>query len=143
MSEARYVRIVDDGNYTGGQYAGFDFDAIHVGQSTGIFKDQVLEIAPFVTTFYALPNPFRQLTRITFQITEVLSGEGAAVINIGIYDVTGRLVRNLTQVVNAGGTYGVSWNGDDDNGQKLPAGVYFAKAGAGADEQYAKITLLK
>ena len=143
MSEARYVRIVDDGNYTGGQYAGFDLDAIHIGQSTGIVKDQVLEVAPFVTSFHALPNPFQQLTRITFQITDVLSGEGAAVINIGIYDVTGRLVRNLTHIVNACGTYGVSWNGHDDNDQRLPAGVYFAKASTGAEEQYEKIILLR
>ena len=56
---------------------------------------------------------------------------------------SGRLVRNLLRVVNAGDTYGVSWNGDDDNGQQLPAGVYFAKASTDADEQYEKIILLR
>lgn len=143
ISEARYLRIVDDGDMTGGQCAGFDLDAIHVGQPTGIARDQVLETAPLVRDFSVLPNPFRQITRITFQTTEVLSGRGPAVIDIGIYDVAGRLVRNLSNVVNADDIYQVSWNGNDDNGQQLPAGVYFAKASTDAAEQHEKIILLR
>jgi hypothetical protein len=143
MSEARYLRIVDDGNMIGGQYAGFDLDAIHVGHSTGIAEHLVIETAPVVLSFSVLPNPFRQQTTITYQITEEFRNQGAGLINIGIYDVVGRLVRNLTHGVNEDGMYEVTWNGHDDEGQQLPAGVYFARVSTDADEQYKKIMLLR
>ncbi|MDH4210550.1 MAG: M14 family zinc carboxypeptidase [candidate division WOR-3 bacterium] len=143
MFEARYLRIVDDGNITGGQYAGFDLDAIHAGHPTGISDDRLVEIPHSFISFHVLPNPFRQLTKIGFQITGELNGTGVTIANIEIYDAAGRLVRNLMPDVNEAGIHEVNWNGYDNSGQELPAGVYFAKLSAGVHEQYEKIVLLR
>ncbi len=143
ISEARYLRIVDDGNMTGGQYAGFDLDAIHAGHPTGISDERLIGIPPSVMNLCALPNPFHELTKIRFQTTGKFNGEGVTAVNIEIYDAAGRLVRNLMTDFNEAGTHEVIWNGYDNHGQELPAGIYFAKLNAGIDEQYEKIVLLR
>ena len=143
MSEARYLRIVDDGNIAGGQYAGFDLDAIHAWNQTGISDDRKVGVRYASIHICASPNPFCQKTDIMYQLPGEQEISGSGTINVRIYDAGGRLVRNLTRVVNTGDAYQVSWNGDDDKGQQLPAGVYFAKASTDADEQYEKIVLLR
>jgi hypothetical protein len=60
------------------------------------------------------PNPFRNQTVISTGIPGVNH-------KLNIYDSRGRLVRTLANR-NAGGTL---WNGLDNNGNRIPAGMYF------------------
>jgi hypothetical protein len=66
------------------------------------------------------PNPFNPSTGIAF----ALGGEEPA--SLAIYDVAGRRVRTLflRRRLPAGMTHRVRWDGTDDAGRRVPAGVY-------------------
>jgi len=69
------------------------------------------------------PNPFNNVTHFRFEHNhpdETMDAE------INIYTTAGMLVRTLKQVFLPTGSHSdeVTWDGTDDNGAKLPAGVY-------------------
>ncbi|UCC80391.1 MAG: T9SS type A sorting domain-containing protein [Candidatus Zixiibacteriota bacterium] len=66
---------------------------------------------------YAYPNPFNSRTLITYK--EIEGG------NIGIYNITGRLIKTLTV---SGKEGGIVWDATDDRGIEVSSGVYFIKA---------------
>ncbi len=98
--------------------------------------------APPVPTSFALhpnvPNPFNPITTIAYDIPE-----GGADVNITIYDVAGRMVRELVDEHRSAGTWSVQWNGDDDRGQRVASGVYFYRMRAGEFNETRKMVLLK
>jgi flagellar hook assembly protein FlgD len=52
-----------------------------------------------------------------------------------VYDVSGRLVRRLVDGERGAGTEAAVWNGTDESGTRLGAGVYFVRlAGPGLRE---------
>ena len=54
---------------------------------------------------------------------------------VAIHDNSGRLVRTLVSGSNEAGEHVVIWDGRDEHGRRLPAGVYlvrFETGGAGA-----------
>ena len=65
------------------------------------------------------PNPAPGRTSISY----VLPNSGN--VSLNIYDICGRKTRTLENETKNAGAYSVSWNGDDDQGRVLPAGVYF------------------
>lgn len=73
-------------------------------------------------TFYLKPdnsNPFVTNTAVQYGIPE------AGKISLRIYNTAGRMVRELTRGFVKPGTYRTSWDGKDNQGYNLPAGVYF------------------
>lgn len=64
------------------------------------------------------PNPFQKSTRISYQL------EADRDVAIRIYDVSGRIVRNL-EATGRAGTNSVEWNGRDDSGRRTVAGLYY------------------
>ena len=83
------------------------------------------------------PNPFTDNAVIVF------SAPSSAGISIGIYDVSGRLVRMLETGVVDGGTHQVTWDGRDDSGARVARGVYFCRMNAGDFSATEKVVLLK
>ena len=67
------------------------------------------------------PNPFNSSTTITLNYTE--GGE----VNIGIYDITGRLVKELETINKEGGEIRAAWDAKDNSGKEVSSGVYFAR----------------
>jgi hypothetical protein len=67
------------------------------------------------------PNPFRASTAIRFGLMETQK------VVLSIYDATGRSVRVLVDETRDAGHYNMTWNGRDDTGRRLSAGVYFVK----------------
>jgi hypothetical protein len=51
----------------------------------------------------------------------------AAPVRLDLYNVAGRRVRNLVRDTRLAGEYADRWDGEDDDGRKVPAGVYFAR----------------
>jgi len=68
-----------------------------------------------------MPSPFQTTTTLSFK----LPGEGA--VELGIYDTAGRQVSRLIHDRIGAGEHTVRWDGRDDTGRLLPAGVYFAR----------------
>ena len=48
-----------------------------------------------------------------------------------VYDVLGREIRTLVNGDMPAGTYSARWNGESDNGQPVPSGMYFVRMVAG------------
>ncbi len=67
----------------------------------------------------SFPNPFSQTAAITYRITRAGKTEALVV------DVTGRAVRRLRSGDVEAGTHTIAWDGRDEAGRPLPAGVYF------------------
>ena len=88
---------------------------------------------PLVTRFNgAWPNPVRQSAAIHFDIGSALAGAGGIVpVELTLYDMNGTRVRSLVQSHAGAGQYQVAWNGDNERGQRMSAGMYilFFKAG--------------
>jgi predicted outer membrane repeat protein len=51
----------------------------------------------------------------------------AGAVTLGIFDVAGRRVRDLVSATRPAGSYTDAWDGRDDAGRTVPAGVYFAR----------------
>jgi hypothetical protein len=85
-----------------------------------------------------VPNPFNPQTAIAYDIPA-----GGADVNITIYDVAGRRVRELVSQHRPAGVFSVQWNGDDDHGQRVASGVYFYRMRAGEFIDTKKMVLLK
>jgi glucose/arabinose dehydrogenase len=80
--------------------------------------------APSVAAGLALsaaPNPFTSTTRIQLSVRE----SGAA--RLVLYDVGGRRVRVLVDGSLPAGAHGADWDGRDERGRPLSAGVYVAR----------------
>jgi hypothetical protein len=83
------------------------------------------------------PNPFRTNTRIAFAVTP-----GISVLDVGIYDVTGRLVRSFHPALFAPGSM-LIWDGRDLNGNLTSDGVYFVQAKTQQEDITLKIIKIK
>ncbi|MBC7185777.1 MAG: hypothetical protein H5U38_01960 [Calditrichaeota bacterium] len=83
------------------------------------------------------PNPFNPETEITCVV-----GQHARVV-VGIYDLSGRLVRRLLDDELPPGTHKLRWRGDDRNGNALPSGVYFCVMITPSGRIVRKMTLLR
>ncbi|MCP4144417.1 MAG: T9SS type A sorting domain-containing protein [bacterium] len=68
-----------------------------------------------------IPNPFNPLTEIQFQLADNCNVE------LTIYDATGRMVNVLYSGSLASGQQSFTWNGNDQLGQAVSSGTYFAR----------------
>ena len=72
----------------------------------------------------ASPNPFRDVTWIRHD------GSGSGPIGLAVFDVRGRVVRELT---GDGGSHAIPWDGRNAAGRTVPPGVYFIRWGNGLE----------
>ena len=83
------------------------------------------------------PNPFNPVTQIRFRLAE------QSPVFLDILDVRGRLVRRFNVGICTAGSNQVSWDGRDDGGRALPAGVYLARLRTPNFTGVSKMTLAK
>ena len=83
----------------------------------------------FAPTVYSLstgrPNPFRD--RVTIRFDLPVAGDA----DLAVFDVTGRRVRTVVRGRLDAGRYAPVWDGRDDHGSRVAAGVYFVRLRAG------------
>jgi hypothetical protein len=83
------------------------------------------------------PNPFNPTTQISFGLDK------PAKISLRVYDVAGRLVREVAEGELPGGRYERVWDGKDAKGDPVSSGIYFYRLDAGAFTQTRKMVLLR
>jgi len=83
------------------------------------------------------PNPFNAGTNITFTLTE--GGD----VELVVYDILGRTVRNLAAGFHAEGPHTVAFDGRDEHGNPLSSGVYIYRLVGSSISQTRKMVLLK
>ncbi len=75
-----------------------------------------------------VPNPFSDMTTITFMLQE------ASTVNISVYDSAGKLVNTVTGNTQfPAGIHNVSWNGRSASGELSSAGIYFCRMTASGE----------
>jgi hypothetical protein len=93
------------------------------------------------TVWFALsqnfPNPFNPSTTIEYSIP------AAGRVNLSVYDVSGRLVKTLVDKELSAGPHKLMWDGRNDAGGMVSAGVYFARLNFAGQRQSRKLVLLK
>jgi len=77
-----------------------------------------VETAPAALA-HAAPNPFTETTRFSFELRFPGS------VRLDVIDVTGRRVRTLQDGSLSGGAHAFDWDGRDEAGRAVSAGVYF------------------
>ncbi|MCB5262726.1 MAG: T9SS type A sorting domain-containing protein [Candidatus Cloacimonetes bacterium] len=87
-------------------------------------------VVPSALSLNCYPNPFTE--RISLEVKSPTSQQ----LRINIYNVKGQKVKTLQLYVQSGSGQ-ITWNGNDDKGQPVAQGIYFARI-AGAE--YSKIT---
>ncbi len=84
------------------------------------------------------PNPSHGRTELHFSIAK------PGIVELSLYDLTGRRIRTLTYGVRAAGRGSAVWDGRNDAGVRVPNGLYFARLAApGALPAVHKITLMR
>ena len=83
------------------------------------------------------PNPFNPRTVINYELSAISNVE------LTIYDLSGRKIRQWSNQNQAAGTYELTWNGKDQNGNPVSSGVYIYRMMAGDFIQSKKMVLLK
>lgn len=83
------------------------------------------------------PNPFNPSTTIRFSLG------AAGAVTLDIHDVRGRRVRRLVGGEQAAGPHEVRWDGTDDGGRRLAAGVYLVRLQAADGVRTGKMSLVK
>lgn len=91
--------------------------------------------APLALT--AHPNPFNPQVALRFTLPV------AGPVRLSIYDPAGRRVRNLFSGVLPAGPQAQRWDGRDEDGRTLPAGVYLARVATPAGSASRRLVLLK
>lgn len=91
---------------------------------------------PRIPELAICPNPFNQTTEIRYLIAD------ASKANLKIYNVSGRLIKQFDHKATRYSNQ-VSWDGADDTGNRVPAGVYFIQLDTEDHCETEKVILLR
>ncbi len=83
------------------------------------------------------PNPFNPTTRIKYSVAT------PGFVNLSIYDASGRLVKTLVSENKVADQHFVDWDGTNENGASVSAGMYLYKIDAGNFVETKKMLLVK
>jgi hypothetical protein len=93
--------------------------------------------SPAVLTLVPGTNPFRDRTTLAYS----LPASGRVALNV--FDVNGRLVRQLVDDVQPAGRYEVAWDGSAADGSRAANGMYFVQLVGAEQVVKRKVTLLR
>jgi hypothetical protein len=99
----------------------------------GAATDAVTTVAPAVLELSGFPNPFREFTTISYALPR------ESQVDLRVYDVAGRVVNTLANGSKPAGRHTLEWHGEDRDGEKVAAGIYFCELRAGEERVTKKI----
>ena len=128
------IRIFKDGYYSQVGvllFSVIDSVTININYSQDEFTPVEFEIQQ------AYPNPFNPVTTLHYDLPK------NTFVNITIYDVIGRVVKNLVSSQQTAGYRSIQWNATNNTGQQVSAGLYLYAIQAGEFRQTRKMVLIK
>ncbi len=90
-----------------------------------------------MTLYQNYPNPLNPETTILYSLQE------AGKVKLSIYNVMGQRVKQLVEDYQAAGHHMVIWNGQDQNNNPLPSGIYFYRLKFNDSSMTRKLELIK
>lgn len=128
-------------NNKDGTVKSFSIDQIRKLTFTNIVGiEQELILANALKLFTLLqnyPNPFNPSTTIEYKIPE------PGIVKILIYDIRGQLVKTVENNFKKAGNYKLTWNSENEFGQKVSSGIYLLQAKFNSKMLLKKIMLIK
>lgn len=94
------------------------------GDVAGVYDGRPDPSTPLSRIESAVPNPFRESTDVAFRLTAA-AARGA--VRLEIFDPSGRRVGGMIETPVRPGANVWSWNGRNDGGGSVHAGVYFVR----------------
>ena len=83
------------------------------------------------------PNPFSERTLIEYSV------ESSGPVHVTVHNVDGRQVRTLVSDRSVlRGRHQILWDGSDDNGTRLPGGIYLYRVEQGSRTRTGSLTLM-
>lgn len=82
------------------------------------------------------PNPFHKATHVTYRVPS------AAKVKLSVYDMQGKLVKNLVNEYQSG-QKSVKWDGTDSRGRLVSDGMYLVRLNAGSQTKQQRIVMMK
>lgn len=110
-----------------------------VARQLSVTAVEEVQVPLAFTVLPPYPNPFNPATTIRLYVAP----DTGAGLDVAVYDVRGRLVRELHRGQAAAGWLELTWDGRDDSGRGQASGVYFVHARQGGENQTFKLTLVK
>jgi hypothetical protein len=83
-----------------------------------------------------IPNPFNPVTTINLRLPV------ASEWSVTVYNIAGQVIREYSGYAESG-TVKVTWDGADNNGERVASGIYLYKAAAGSFKATRKMVLMK
>jgi len=87
--------------------------------------------------FQNYPNPFNPTTKISYTLPF------SSNVVLKIYDILGREIKTLLNKNQNPGKFSITWDGTDNNGEKVKSGIYLIKLYSGKYSSIIKTILLK
>jgi hypothetical protein len=124
-----------DGN---NRYCGWNIDDVELWGIVALAAGVEDGDGPARLTLYpSSPNPFRDAATIAYALP------ARARVTVAIYDIAGRLVRQVADGAVEAGPHAVQWDGRDSSGRPVASGVYFCRIDAGGASETQRVVLLK
>jgi len=124
----------DNNSATSGDYIYTTMFATHY--VTGI-DDYNTGAIPRDLAISNFPNPFNASTTIQFSLDK------PSICELAIYNINGRLVKQLTNQILPAGYYTLIWQGVDERNNPVASGFYFAKLSTDYNSAFHRMLLLK
>ena len=83
------------------------------------------------------PNPFNPITTLSYDLPE------ASPVRIAIYDMMGKMVKNLLNDYQDAGLRSIKWDATNDQGKQVSAGMYIYRIEIGDFKQSKKMLFIK
>lgn len=146
IEDDTYWRIVKDNSPTTGEYVYYaEADivgstylvTVHPGGSSPKMVDasEISNQPIFSLTNY--PNPFNPTTTIAYSLA--IESE----VSLGIFNISGQLLRRFDFGPQKAGCYTVIWDGNSQQGEKVGSGIYFLELKAGEHRFVRRLSVLK
>lgn len=116
------------------------FEGVAVATDTICFTVTGTGIELYSSTILQLgisPNPFHSAASISFELAE----PGRTIVSV--YDLSGRIVKNLVNSELGIGQHSVSWDGTGENGEILATGIYMCRIEFGGISETTSLCLLR
>lgn len=110
-----------DMQYSQNLGTGDGIELIRIFSATDVEDDPDSQLARSIKLFDNYPNPFNPSTTIRYHLAK------NSTVELSIYDLSGRVVAQLINEYQSPDFYQVSWNGHNQSGYPVPAGIYFAR----------------
>jgi hypothetical protein len=137
-------------------YLSFPFETVYPESLRNVVMNKVIEFFGVpgieeeketeISLFQNYPNPFNQVSGVRFQV----SGTHASRFTpyaLRIYDLSGRPIKTLDMETERQGegenvTLSTTWDGKDEAGKRVPAGIYFCRLRIGENHFCRKLVFL-